>query len=202
MKGDSQAPPTAALRAIVYCSPRHPNNRTASHVSLVKDMFALLTVLALLFLGAAKADYRLKWRHAPAGDSKRFIAGCDAQGQSGVGAPYSLVTNYHGCYKDFRGGQTVTDKLGPIYWGGFYHYLARCMDAGEEAALGARPTVQGCVDKKESQQWVIHSNGQVELGCSGFCLDVMDGGNQIQLWDCVAGNKNQEFDVVQVGGSG
>lgn len=94
-------------------------------------MFALVTVLALLFLGAAKADYRLKWRHAPAGDSKRFIAGCDAQGQSGVGAPYSLVTNYHGCYKDFRGGQTVTDKLGPIYWGGFYHYLARCMDAGE-----------------------------------------------------------------------
>ncbi|EJT47356.1 carbohydrate-binding module family 13 protein/putative endo-1,3-beta-glucanase [Trichosporon asahii var. asahii CBS 2479] len=165
-------------------------------------MFALVTVLALLFLGAAKADYRLKWRHAPAGDSKRFIAGCDAQGQSGVGAPYSLVTNYHGCYKDFRGGQTVTDKLGPIYWGGFYHYLARCMDAGEEAALGARPTVQDCVDKKQSQQWVIHSNGQVELGCSGFCLDIMDGGNQIQLWDCVAGNKNQEFDVVQVGGSG
>lgn len=59
------------------------------------------------------------------------------------------------------------------------------------------------MDKKHSQQWVIHSsNGQVELGCTGYCLDVMDGVDQIQIWDCSTGNKNQEFDVVQVARSG
>lgn len=61
---------------------------------------------------------------------------------------------------------------------------------------GLRPKVMECVDKKQSQLWVIRSNGLVELGCSGFCLDVKDGVDKIQLWDCDPGNRNQQFDVV------
>lgn len=95
-------------------------------------MFALFTALTLLLLGGAQADYRLQWRHAPAGDSKKFVAMCDAPGED-VNIPgsfFSLVQDRSGCYIDYRGSAAM-DKLAPIYRGGFYHYTALCMDSGE-----------------------------------------------------------------------
>lgn len=49
---------------------------------------------------------------------------------------------------------------------------------------------------------MYHSDGHIELGCTGFCLDVKDGYNGddresvVQLWDCIPGSRNQLFDTV------
>lgn len=94
-------------------------------------MLVLLTTVILSFVGGANADYRLQWRHALAGDSPKFVSGCSPEGSSAAGAPYVLKRDLDSCDDRYRGGEVVTDKLGPIFWGGFYHYKAMCMDAGE-----------------------------------------------------------------------
>lgn len=64
------------------------------------------------------------------------------------------------------------------------------------------PHIWNCYDGLEAQKWVFHSNGQIELRCTGLCLDVKDGynGNDrvaiVQLYNCIPGNKNQEWDLV------
>lgn len=73
-----------------------------------------------------------------------------------------------------------------------------------DPANGATPHLWDCYDGLDVQQWVFHSDGHIELGCTGLCLDVKDGYNGddigrrsvLQLWDCIPGNRNQEFDYV------
>lgn len=69
---------------------------------------------------------------------------------------------------------------------------------------GVLPHIWDCYDGLDVQQWVYHSDGHIELGCTGYCLDVRDGYNgdgidpasTIQLWDCIPGSRNQLFDLT------
>lgn len=77
-------------------------------------------------------------------------------------------------------------------------------DSTAEPSNGVVPHGWQCYDGVTQQQWIAHSNGLIELGCSGYCLDLKDGYNGrdsnkdivVQLWDCTPGNKNQEWDVL------
>jgi hypothetical protein len=59
-----------------------------------------------------------------------------------------------------------------------------------------QPHLWDCYDGAWQQQWVVHSDGRIELAGHNLCLDVPDGNtdNTVQLWECV-GNANQLWDV-------
>lgn len=73
-----------------------------------------------------------------------------------------------------------------------------------------QPHLWTCYDGLDVQQWVFRSDGHIELGCTGLCLDVKDGYNGddvnrssvVQLWECVPGSRNQEWDYVTYAGPG
>ena len=66
---------------------------------------------------------------------------------------------------------------------------------------GVIPYIWQCYDGLKVQQWLVHPDGHIELGCTGLCLYLKegnDGANDVlQLWDCIPRNKNQEFDIVE-----
>ncbi|CAK9782318.1 unnamed protein product [Cutaneotrichosporon oleaginosum] len=70
-----------------------------------------------------------------------------------------------------------------------------CIDATLNPGNGVLPHAWECIDGAWQQNWVIHRDGRIELAGRGLCLDVRDGGTDVQLWECIAGNTNQQFDI-------
>ena len=70
----------------------------------------------------------------------------------------------------------------------------KCLTA-EHNSNGARVFIQPCAGS-ENQQWTFEG-GSVNLFNDTKCLDVTDGvnvdGTKLQIWDCFAGNTNQQF---------
>ncbi|BEJ18238.1 hypothetical protein CspHIS471_0705150 [Cutaneotrichosporon sp. HIS471] len=72
-----------------------------------------------------------------------------------------------------------------------------CIDATLNPGNGVQPHAWECIDGAWQQNWVFHTDGRIELAGWGLCLDVTDGDTDkpIQLWECFAGNTNQQFDI-------
>lgn len=66
-----------------------------------------------------------------------------------------------------------------------------------------QPQIWPCRDGYDEQNWVFHSDGSIELRCTGLCLDVKDGYNGedretvVQLYNCIPGSTNQQWDYVE-----
>ncbi|KLT45729.1 hypothetical protein CC85DRAFT_282356 [Cutaneotrichosporon oleaginosum] len=77
-------------------------------------------------------------------------------------------------------------------------FTGRCIDSTLYPGNGVQPHMWDCYAGAWQQSWTHHANGQIELTGRGYCLDVRDGvaSNGLQLWECVDGNINQQFDIV------
>jgi hypothetical protein len=47
------------------------------------------------------------------------------------------------------------------------------------------------------QAWWYHEDGRFELSGRNLCFDVPDGNpyRTIQMWECIVGNKNQQWEL-------
>lgn len=201
------------------------HSRTHTHTQHTPSLAMIFTAafVTLALLSGANATDRIRWRNAGPGDSRRWVVTCNGSPYEGrrIGTTFALAHDYAKyCSMDW----TVSkDKIGQLYTGGGpepWSGKKLCMDAtSSESALprsfmgdqltpdpgnGALPHIWDCYDGLDVQQWVYHSDGHIELGCTGYCLDVKDGYNGddafrhsvIQLWDCIPGSTNQLFDLV------
>ncbi|EKM79676.1 hypothetical protein AGABI1DRAFT_114159 [Agaricus bisporus var. burnettii JB137-S8] len=70
-----------------------------------------------------------------------------------------------------------------------------CLDAGSSPANGVGMKIWQCFDNLPAQQWTYNSENQIKLADKDFCLDLTDGNsgnsNQLQIWECSTGNRNQ-----------
>jgi hypothetical protein len=74
-------------------------------------------------------------------------------------------------------------------------------DTNGSTADGNKIQVWAC-NGRTSQQWLMKPDGTVQV-YGGKCLDVTNGGTtdgtKIQLWTCIAGDANQQWQVVNPG---
>lgn len=93
---------------------------------MILSLATALTTLALLASPAAAG--RIRWRHAGAGDSRRWLVTCNSApyGPSKIGTPFVLAKDYHKyCSSDWT---AVKDELAQIYTGGMYGTPKTCFD--------------------------------------------------------------------------
>lgn len=63
---------------------------------------------------------------------------------------------------------------------------------------GTPLVVWECSTTRPSQDWIF-KDSRITHVCSGLCVDVRDGlpGRTAQLWECVDGNKHQQFEIPE-----
>jgi len=70
-----------------------------------------------------------------------------------------------------------------------------CLDAGSKPGNGVGMKIWQCYAALPAQTWDYTQNKHLQLAGTGQCLDLPNGStvnsNQVQTWQCSAGNKNQ-----------
>ncbi|KAF8069880.1 G-X-X-X-Q-X-W domain-containing protein [Lyophyllum atratum] len=70
-----------------------------------------------------------------------------------------------------------------------------CLDAGSNPASGVGMKIWQCYEALPAQTWNYREDKRLQLSGTGQCLDLPNGStansNQVQTWQCSAGNNNQ-----------